>query len=33
MNKIFEYRFLLEEGAYRTYVTGEKRNMAHKDYS
>ena len=31
MNKIFESRFLSEEGAYREYVTDEKRNMDQKD--
>mgnify|MGYP004462475675 CR=1 FL=1 len=31
MNKIFEVRFLLEEGAYRVYVTDERRNMDQKD--
>ena len=31
MNWIFEYRFLFEEGAYRVYVTDEKRNMDQKD--
>ena len=31
MNKIFEVRFLLEEGAYRVYVTDEKMDMDPKD--
>ena len=31
MNKIFEVRFLLEEGAYRAYVTDEKTNIDQKD--
>ena len=31
LNKIFEDRFLFEEGAYRAYVTDEKRNIDQKD--
>ena len=31
MNQIFEHRFLFEEGAYRVYVTDEKRDMDQKD--
>ena len=31
MNKIFEVRFLLEEGAYRAYVTDERRKKKKKD--
>ena len=31
MNKIFEDRFIFEEGAYRAYVTDEKINMDQKD--
>ena len=31
MNKIFENRFLLEEGVYWRYMTDEKRNMGPKD--
>lgn len=31
MNKIFEVRFLLEEGAYRVDVTDERRNLDQKD--
>ena len=31
MRQIFEDRFLFEEGAYRAYVTDEKRNMDQKD--
>ena len=31
LNKIFEDRFLFEEGAYRVYVTDEKRNIDQKD--
>ena len=31
LNQIFEDRFIFEEGAYREYVTDEKRNMDQKD--
>ena len=31
MNQIFEDRCLFEEGAYRAYVTDEKRDMGQKD--
>ena len=31
MNRIFESRFLLEEGVYWRYMTDEKRNLNQKD--
>ena len=33
LNQIFEDRFLLEEGAYRAYVTDEKKKYRPKRYS
>ena len=31
LNKIFEDRFIFDEGAYRAYVTEEKMDMDQKD--
>ena len=31
LRQIFEDRFVFEEGAYRAYVTDEKRNITRKD--